>query len=479
MIQDSQNVLIPPGEDFILPADTEMNMELLLELIKKHQTLVASRYQLLKDVYESRYPILEQQAKDVYKPDNRLVVNFAKYLTDTFNGYFIGIPIRTTHDDDSINEYLQYLRDFNDLTNEEYELAKATSEFGIAYDLIFQDEDGNTNIVEVTPMDTFLVRDTSIRKKKLFGINYSTTSEGVLTGSYSTAENIYYFEQNKDGELVISDTLTNVFGEVPIVEYRENKEGMALYESVYTLMNAYNKALSEKSNDVDYFSDAYMKVVGVELTEEQMRFLRDMRMINVYNDQNPDDITKNIDIDFLSKPSADDTQENLLETLEEKIYQISMVSNVSNESFGSSAGISLAYKLLSMDNLASIKQKKFQAGLKERYRIINNLPKSFKAGEWKNIRFKFTRNAPKNVLEETQVINNLNGIISRETQLAHLSIVDDPIDEMERAKAEQEDDSLWDEETVLGRRALDYDTTGEEPLLEDSTAVFNRENQAK
>ena len=89
MIQDSQNVLIPPGEDFILPADTEMNMELLLELIKKHQTLVASRYQLLKDVYESRYPILEQQAKDVYKPDNRLVVNFAKYLTDTFNGYFI------------------------------------------------------------------------------------------------------------------------------------------------------------------------------------------------------------------------------------------------------------------------------------------------------------------------------------------------------------------------------------------------------
>ena len=35
------------------------------------------------------------------------------------------------------------------------------------------------------------------------------------------------------------------------------------YSSRYlTMINAYNKALSEKANDVDYFADAYLKVLG-------------------------------------------------------------------------------------------------------------------------------------------------------------------------------------------------------------------------
>ena len=36
---------------------------------------------------------------------------------------------------------------------------------------------------------------------------------------------------------------------------------MGIFEPVLTMINAYNKAISEKANDVDYFADAYLKVL--------------------------------------------------------------------------------------------------------------------------------------------------------------------------------------------------------------------------
>lgn len=33
-------------------------------------------------------------------------------------------------------------------------------------------------------------------------------------------------------------------------------------------INAYNKALSEKANDVDYFADAYLKILGERIDDE-------------------------------------------------------------------------------------------------------------------------------------------------------------------------------------------------------------------
>lgn len=58
-------------------------------------------------------------------------------------------------------------------------------------------------------------------------------------------------------------------------------------------------------------------------------------------------------VDFLSKQTADGTQENLLDRLENLIYQTSMVANISDETFGNAtSGAALAYKLQAMSNLA-------------------------------------------------------------------------------------------------------------------------------
>ena len=59
--------------------DEELTHEQLIEYIELHQAQVP-RYDELWKQYTSRPPILDQPDKDVYKPDNRLVANFGKYI---------------------------------------------------------------------------------------------------------------------------------------------------------------------------------------------------------------------------------------------------------------------------------------------------------------------------------------------------------------------------------------------------------------
>lgn len=406
--------------------------ETLEQWIRRHQTLLP-HYRALKEMYEDAYPILNAPRKERYKPDNRLVVNFAKYIVNTFNGYFIGTPIKTTHEDDKVNNYLDYLDGYNNLDDQNAELSKVCSIYGHGYELLFNDERAQVGVTYLTPLDGFMVYDDSIRRKPLYGVRYYYDEEGKLAGTWSDSEKIIYFKQGEKS-LYWDEEEPHPFDGVPMVEYVENEERKGVFESVATLINAYNKAVSEKANDVDYYADAYLKIVGAMLEDDALQKLRDSRIINVpYLDGNKADIS------FLEKPSNDDTQENLLNRLERLIFQVAMVSNISDKNFGEASGISLRYKLQPMDNLAKTKERKFTGAMNKRYQLIASFPTSPISGDdWVRIRYKFTRNIPANLLEESQIAQNLAGIVSEETQAGILSIVPNAHEEIERKRAEIE-----------------------------------------
>ena len=83
---DVKNYML--GGVFVIADNVELTPRLLDEYISCHRQLVASKYQRLKDAYEDKYQILSAPKKPDYKPDNRIPVNFAKYIVDTMNGFF-------------------------------------------------------------------------------------------------------------------------------------------------------------------------------------------------------------------------------------------------------------------------------------------------------------------------------------------------------------------------------------------------------
>lgn len=407
----------------------DFDLEILQDYIRQHEA-IRQEYILLEDMYMGAHRILNLVPKDSYKPDNRLVVNYAKYIVDTFNGFFMGKPVKISMDD-RLEEYVGDLERLNDLDDNNYDLSKKSSIYGHAFELLFLDEEAEVGITQIDPKECFIIYDNSIRQRPLYGVRYQKTKDG-LVGTISDNDKIYYFATNKKGELEVIEEVPHYFGEVPIVEYVENEEKMGAFEPVITLIDAYNKAMSEKANDVDYFADAYMKILGAILDEETLDTIRDNRIINMKSED-----TDKLIVEFMEKPNADKTQENLLNNLEKQIFTISMVANITDENFGTSSGIALKYKLLSMTNLANTKERKFVRGFNRRFELISNLPNTpITRDDLKNINYIFTRNLPENAKEEAEIARSLQGLISDETIYENLSIIDNPKEEVERVRAE-------------------------------------------
>lgn len=422
-------------EYYVMSQDEELTAERLGQFIREHQ-LDCARFRFLRDMYEGVHPILFQPNKPAYKPDNRMICNFAKYIVDTLNGYFIGIPVKTICDDNEISEEIAEILIRNDQDDNNAELAKICSIYGSGFEWLYVDEKSQPCITYMTPLEGFVIYDDSVARRPLYGVHYYKTQDGETVGSVYDREKETKFSDS-GGLHYVGGGISHKFRGVPMVEYIENEERQGAFEQVTSLICAYEKALSEKANDVDYFADAYLKLIGVRLDEEgkELFKINETRIIQVDN-MDAEDMAA-IDVGFLEKPSADATQENLLNRLENQIFSMSMVSNISDETFGSASGTALAYRLLPMQNLAALKQRKFTSGMNLRWKLIASSEATrMPADAYKDIIYRFTRNAPKNLLEEVQTASQMAGITSRETQLSVISAVDDVRSEMQKLDAE-------------------------------------------
>ena len=113
--------------------DEPITVEVVTKFMEKHKLEVA-RYEYLKNMYLGIMAIDDEPAKDSWKPDNRLAVNFTKYIVDTFTGYFNGIPVKKSHPDKEILTKLQEFDNLNDMEDEESELAKMACIYGRAFE---------------------------------------------------------------------------------------------------------------------------------------------------------------------------------------------------------------------------------------------------------------------------------------------------------------------------------------------------------
>ncbi len=443
-----------------LGSDEELTLTELQRFLVLHDKEVNKRLRPLWQAYMTDYKIFRQAAKPDWKPDNRIAVNFAKYIVDTMNGFFLGNPIKVLSDDEAVAAYIEFLDGYNDQDDNNAELAKLCDIFGRGYELYFVDDDANIGITYVSPMDAFMIFDDSILERPRYFVRTYRDRNNVLHGSISDDKEVKYFvrdpalhwekENREEGQ-------PHGFDGVPATEYRENEEGLGLFEPVISMIDAFNKALSEKANDVDYFADAYLKILGARLDNETIKDIRSNRIIN-FKGEGVDKLI----VEFLQKPDGDTSQEHLIDRLQQLIFQISMVANLSDENFGSTTGIALKYKLQAMSNLAKTKERKFTSGMNRRYKLIFSNPQSkMNADDWVHLKYQFTLNYPSNDLEESQIAGNLSGIVSRETQLKTLSVVDNVKEELDRIEAE-EDREGYETDYPTNRTATQDDEAGQE-----------------
>lgn len=434
----------------MIQTNLEVSKELVIKLIDNHKVLDIPNFNKLQDYYEGKSAILDRVMEEG-KPNNKLVANYPGYIVDMINGYAFGKPIAYASQDEKLMEAIQDILNYNDEHSHNKEIAKSMGIKGRAYELVYADEDGNLRLARLGAEDCIMVYDTAVNPEPSFAIRYYTIND-ILTDTTIDYAEVYTKDEiitfQSDGKTYgMTERVPHYFGMVPLVEYNNNTEQLGDFEKVLSLIDAYDVACSNKVNDLDYFSDAYLCLIGMLGTEtEDIIDMKNKRVLL---------LDENGQASFLIKPSNDAESENVKDRLKSDIHKFSMTPDMTDESFANnSSGVAMAYKLLGLENKATDKEANFKKGLQRRFEIIcNYLNVKGSRYDFRDISITFTRNKPINELEAVQIANMLKGLVSEITVLQNLPQVSDVTEEIERLEKEKEDytdlDNLVEEDEEM------------------------------
>lgn len=248
---------------FTLPAEDwnelSIDKQVIRHLILKHRSFV-DHLITLEDYYEGKHKILNDKNRE-----NKLVCNHAKDISDTASSYFIGNPVtyKAQTDITDLTDKLEYAgADEADGDN-----GLDLSIFGRAYEYIYTKKDETDLMIKnLSPANTFVVYDDTIEQNELFAVYYYAKRDDsdrtdikyiatVVTEHYKYILNI----QNIDGiQPTYEQAEPHYKGEVPIIEYLNNKMGLGDFELQIPLIDAYNALMSDRVTDKEQFIDAIL-----------------------------------------------------------------------------------------------------------------------------------------------------------------------------------------------------------------------------
>lgn len=418
----------------------ELTIEDLESLIAQHAEDV-KRYNTLQRYYEGRHDIMEEARDPERITDFRIVNPFPKYITDIHTGFLVGNPIvysaidpDSTDDEDFLEELLKIFR-YNDEQDENAELAKSCSIKGCAYELLWIDSDSNIRFKMIPAEEIFLVYDQTLDDNIVAGIRYFTQNvngKDVNHVEVYYRDKIAYYSTALSGRLILDREEEHFFNDVPIVRYENNREGLGDFEQVLTQIDAYDRSQSNTLNDLAQFTEAFLVLINLSGTDDDdLRKAKRDRVLKMEDDGRAEWLTKDIN---------DTHVENFKTRLRQDIHKFSFTPDLTDESFGGTvSGVSLRYKLLGMEQLRSNKERKFKVGLMRRIELISNILKiSNRDILYTGISITFEDSLPQNLLELSDVINNLSSYLSTETVLSNIPFIENPIDEMNRLESERE-----------------------------------------
>lgn len=425
--------------------ETALSKELIYKLIRKH-TQERSRLQKLKKYYLGDHAILKHERRNKNAPNFKTVANHAKDIADTSTGYFMGNPIKYNNTAESDLEPLLVAFDGAEIDQVDAQNALNMAIYGRAYEYIYAKE-GLTELdsTSVDPENVFLVYDDSIERKALFAVYYYEIKDDTKDATKYQAE---VFTQNLHYHIVLRDSSIGTtqnekveehnLGQIPIIEYRNNHFAIGDYEQQISLIDAYNSLMGNRVNDKEQAVESILVLYGAQLADnpedakEAMKILSEEGLLELQGD--------GARAEFLKNTLDENATEILRKALKEDIYTFSHVPNLTDENFaGNSSGVAMEFKLLGLEMITKTKEANYKRGLRQRIAIFTHyLGMQQIALEAHSIVPQFSRGLPKNLLELSQIINNLEGKVSLRQLISLLPFVEDPDAELESLEEEKE-----------------------------------------
>jgi SPP1 family phage portal protein len=396
--------------------------------------------------------------------NNKIHCDFRGNIVRSFVGYLFGNPVKYSLKPEMYDkgfdsqefkddlEFFEFFLDDNNIINLDLESATNLSICGNAARIIYIAEgSGYKNfprykIKNVNPYECVFIYSPSTNELeytfRFYRIQNVNTFNLTRTDSYVCEvydkETIKYYitnDNNKSWQSFAEDVVHN-FGFVPLFEIKNNAQGSGDFQNVESLIDAYDRAISDNQNEIEALRNTYLISQGTIISDE---LLKKIKLTGVFNVQESDKIS------FLTKQTNASQIENQLDLLRKNIYRFSSCIDIYDETFLTSgaSGIAREWAMLPFENASKIKESYFKAALYYQFSSLTTLWQKIGINiDFSKISITFSRNIPKDLSTEAQLAQMLNGIVSRRTILEMLSLVENADDELARIEDEKKSSNI-------------------------------------
>ncbi len=384
-------------------------------------------------------------------------------IVDTKVGYMFGNPISYVVDKQarslkSLTEAIELFNLRNSIDDLDSESGKKTAICGYSARLLYIDTEGNERAMVIDPWETIILSETGEVSEPKYGFRYFKSAELNAEGEKVEIEQLVFYDAttekiytraDKDSPFVLKDERKHLFDYCPLFGISNNEELQGDADKVYNLIDAYDRTLSDASNEIEQWRLAYLVLKGMGMDEEDAH---KVARTGIFELMGEDD-----DIKYLTKEVNDQMIENHLNRLEENIMRLAKSVNFSDESFaGNTSGVAMKFKLMALENKCKTMERKFTTALRYQFKVLCSAwaKKGICAkDDYLKLWFEYKRNVPMDLLAEAQASQTLKGQVSERTRLSKMSIVDDVDYELK----EMEKDAK-----VYGKDLEDLDDDAEE-----------------
>lgn len=349
------------------------------------------------------------------------------------------ITYRFPDEEKAMEDYVREIFDCNDEETENADLAKDQACFGSAFEAVYIDNnDAHIQFSRLRPECVIPVYEQKAGGDMVAAINFYRKGFGADKTRYVE---IYYKDlievyTLKDSTAVMVSQRSHQFGEVPIIEFRNNEEGLGDIEPILKLIDAHDEAISTSFDEDKKFANAILLLKNFNLDEDSIKKLKDASVI--------DGMDETGEASYLTKPASYEGREVLRSTIEKLIHSMSGIPKLDDQgAISADSGEAMKYLYATFEMMvASEKQSGFTNGLQKRLRLISNfaswlgLPDCGTNG----VEINWTRNLP---AEFTTIIDNTVKVADRISQrtllekLHEADIVSDVDQEIERINEEK------------------------------------------
>lgn len=403
-------------------------------------------YQLLFDYYRGiHHGIIHRKFDDKTKPNNKVVHNFPKLLVDTAASYLAGEPITLKGDETTIEAMLPILND-NDFHDVDTELVKMSGIYGHAFEIHYLNANGDYKIKAVSPMNMVMCYSMDLESEPLAAIYYNTvpiSATGVVYRSYEvyTKDKVIKFETETDMDgtaIKATQTYANPLGKFNVFEVVANEERLGDFEAQIPLIDAYNLAVSDSVNDIQYMNDAYLWLAGFDIGEDEegkseLDNMKNNRVMITDEGGKAEWLVKNIN---------DAHIENIKDRAERNIFSLSQTPDLTSKDFNAASGTAMKAATQPLENKSAVRESKLRKVFRSRYDLICTYLSNIKGVRNlhpEKVEPVFVRNLPQSFSELADMAVKLRDILPDETIVAQFPFITDPESEIKKANEQRKE----------------------------------------